>query len=185
MNKQKQIKYFKRLQQLIIENIDSPNREGCLKAMDENRQRILTSPGSSHNHQVYPGGWLKHNVDAIRLAMAIYPTFNDIMNSQPDFSRGDVVLGIFWHDWEKPFKYVDPVIQFNTSMEKQEFVFDEAEKYEINLSPIHRNIIKYIHGEGKDYDPNKKVQFPATALAHAVDTLSARVDISQSLPEMK
>jgi len=37
------------------------------------------------------------------------------------------------------------------------------------------NALKYVHGEGNDYNPEVNVQGPLAAFVHCCDTFSARV----------
>lgn len=165
------------LKNILIKHVDNPNRDGCLKLLFNNELRILQAPGSKSKHQVYPGGWLKPNVNVMRLAISMYPVLSEVMgDSVVDFSVGDVILGIFWHDMEKPRKYVSPTINFQDEKEKLKFVLNKTMEYDVRLAPVHVNIIKYIHREGSEYNPDQRVMLPATALAHAMDTISARID---------
>jgi hypothetical protein len=38
--------------------IDEPNRTGCFKILNENRQLFETIPGSTHNHQTWDGSFI-------------------------------------------------------------------------------------------------------------------------------
>lgn len=101
----------------------------------------------------------------------------DMMNADRslDFSISDVILVLFLHDLEKPFRYTEPKYEFSGDEDKKIFINDLIDKYKIILNDSHKNALMYIHGEGDDFDRIKRVQKPLAAFVHVCDVISARI----------
>lgn len=91
------------------------------------------------------------------------------------FSISDALLILYLHDIEKPFKYVPPIREFKSDNEKKEFLMEIVFKYNFKLTDDHLNALKYIHGEGDDYNPTERLQGPLAAFVHICDVASARI----------
>ena len=89
------------------------------------------------------------------------------------FSFPDVVLILFLHDLEKPFKYIEPKTKFESDNEKHAFIDSLIKNYKIKLNGNHKNALQYIHGEGDDFSPTIRKQKPLAAFVHCLDTMSA------------
>src|SRR5436190_24317867 len=87
----------------LLANIEGVNGEGCRRLYDTYRHRFEVSPGSSHNHQHWPGGYIDHVVDAMNIGAKVYDLYNSLRLLP--FSKSDVLLIVFLHDLEKPFRY--------------------------------------------------------------------------------
>ncbi len=157
----------------LLNLIDEPNRGKCLILLNDYKDRLVQSPGSLTKHQNWPGGYLDHLTETMNLAVMLYKTMND---ERPlPFSISDAILVLFLHDLEKPFKYVAPKQVFENEDTEHEFVNSLIVKYNIELSDDHRNGLKYIHGEGKDYHPTKRIAGPLAIFCHMCDFASARI----------
>lgn len=156
-----------------LERIPEPNRTGCIKLLTAHYERFAEAPGSLTKHQAWKGGYLDHLDEAMSFAEDLYPIMNQ---KRPlPFSLGSVHLVLFWHDKEKPFKYVRPCSQFPDDASKQSFIQSMMRNYAITLSADEVNALKYIHGEGRDYHPTERIMSPLAAFVHCCDVASARI----------
>lgn len=151
-----------------IQEIDEVNRKALLSYFDKHSKRIAMSPGSKASHQAWTGGYMDHISHMIQLADSIYYD-----NKEPEFwnpsnfTIGDIYLVIFLHDFEKPFRLVEPKFS-------QEDIKKEFESFGFQLNDMHLNALKYAHGENEDYIPHQRVMNELAGILHAVDVLSAR-----------
>lgn len=60
-------------------------------------------------------------------------------------------------------------------IDSEVFILTQLNNYNITLNEEQYNALKYVHGEGKDYDPYKNVQLPLAAFVHCCDVMSARI----------
>jgi hypothetical protein len=125
--------------------------------------------GSSGNHQFFPGGYYKHVSDILNYAKKMYKSFKDL-----PFSFDDVIIVLFLHDIEKPFKY-------STNKHR---LCDKADShireimiktFKLKLSEEQKAGLKHIHGEGNDYRKSERIMSPLSAFCHCCDTISARI----------
>lgn len=134
------------------------------------KKEFPDAPGSSGNHQSYPGGYYDHIADCMYNGYTLYDSF--IKDTDSEISLSDMMVVLFLHDIEKPVKY---------SMEKNMRPSDEEirilllDKFNIKLSNDIILGLKYIHGEGDDYRKDKRVMTPLCAICHCSDVISARV----------
>jgi hypothetical protein len=97
------------------------------------------------------------------------------------FSLSDVLLIIFLHDIEKPWKYelIDGKPEIKPELvdkENQErFRNEKLKEYGILLTDEQANAMKYVEGEYKDYSSKERVMHPLAALCHLADVTSARI----------
>ncbi|MCR4327077.1 MAG: hypothetical protein NUV46_00675 [Nanoarchaeota archaeon] len=163
---------FKELFQII----DEPNRSLCIKIYLKNKDKFERAKGSSFKHQSWEGGYLDHIREVMNIAALIYPILN--ARRKLTFSLSDALLVLYLHDLEKAWKYggnkkeVEEVKKFK---ENYEFVLSKTKEYNFKLNPEHLNALKYVHGEGKDYDKKKNVQGALAAFVHNCDVISARI----------
>ena len=91
---------------LLVEytnRIEEPNHSAMRRLLLAEGERIALSPGSTHNHQTWPGGYVDHMVGMIEVGQTVY----GYSRKKHAFSFGDLVLVVLLHDIEKPWKYVD------------------------------------------------------------------------------
>lgn len=160
--------------------IDEPNRSACQKILEENDKLFRTAPGSAYNHQNWPGGYFDHIREVMNIAVFLYQRLDSLRHIP--FPISDVLLVLFLHDIEKPWKYqVDPdgELRCKQALATQEAVhkFREGKlkQYGIVLNTEQENAMKYIHGEGEDHTPAKRVVGPLGAFCHICDVTSARI----------
>ena len=156
-----------------LQALAEPNKSACLALWRDNKERFEAAPGSLSKHQTWSGGYIDHVEETMDFAADL---FRSMSARRPlGFSLADVVLVLFLHDLEKPFRYVDPKAEFASDDEKKVFIDGIVEKYGIVLSDDHKNALRYIHGEGTDYSRTERLQGPLAAFAHICDVASARI----------
>lgn len=157
----------------LIDLIESKNRIGCIHLLLENEDRITESKGSECKHQAWRGGYLDHLIETMEFAKDLYTQMNT--KRRLIFTLSDAILVLFLHDLEKPFKYHNPIFSSLTDEQKFNFILDKASEHNIKLGTRHLNALKYIHGEGYDYNPKIRIQKPLAAFVHICDVASARI----------
>lgn len=155
-----------------LDLIDEPNKRRCLNMFEVYKDKFFEAPGSKVKHQAWVGGYVHHLEQTFALAEFKYEPYDQLYKL--DFSLSDAILVLFLHDLEKPFKYVDG-LEFTDDNAKLDFILKQAFIFKIKLNEKHLNGLKYIHGEGNDYDPHKNVQLPLAAFCHSCDNDSARI----------
>jgi hypothetical protein len=157
----------------LLNYIEEPNRDKCLSLFSDNKDRFEASPGSLTKHQAWTGGYIHHLEETMNFGIGLYKMMNDYR--ELDFTLSDVILVLFLHDLEKPFRYVEPKQEFSSDQDKESFIQNVITQYRIVLAPEHLNALKYIHGEGDDYSRTERVQGPLAAFVHICDVASARI----------
>lgn len=157
---------------VLIDYIDRPNRECCGNLLNENSVLMLKSPGSSHNHQAWEGGYLDHVAETMRVGHRLFYALGNIHDLP--FTLSDVMLVLFLHDLEKPWKYVAG-IKFADKRERRDFRYNKIKEYGIELTPGQINAIDYVEGEIHDYSNTERKMGPLAALCHMADIASARL----------
>lgn len=162
-------------------SIDEPNRSAMRKLLHEEGERISRAPGSTHNHQTWPGGYVDHMIGMLEFAKATFIS----LKKEPPFNFGDLVLVILLHDIEKPWKYVDHPAgtrrSFASKQEMNDFIEELLTRFGFALGNTHRNALKYAHGEGEDYLPYQRVMNELGALLHISDVYSARIEYDRRI----
>jgi len=153
-----------------FELIDDNNRKQCLSLYEFFEINCSISKGSSHNHQYWEGGYFDHIVETTDYAIKLY---SSLSNRQLPFTLSDALLILLLHDIEKPIKYSELSSKYpSDSDEIRKYLIS---KFQFNLSEEHINALKYIHGEGSDYNKSKRIMSPLSAFCHCCDIISARI----------
>lgn len=168
--------------------LEGSNLGRCMNLLNYFIEEYPDAPGSSHNHQSYPGGYYKHINDILNYAKKMYKELTKM--GKLEFSLSDAILVLFLHDIEKPIKY-SPVLVKTGVVDENGMVEEIIMEYEtesdsnirrrlinefgIELNEEHVNALKYIHGEGNDYSKDKRVMSPLCAFCHCCDVISARI----------
>lgn len=162
-------KMHPRLQPLIphIQSVDVINRAALMGVFEDHGDVIAQSPGSSGNHQAWPGGFVDHLLGMIEVSFPLWRP-----HLFPGVTWGDFVLTTCLHDIEKPWKYVTPPAGSWVPASPTHLI----ERYGFKLSEVHVNALKYAHGEGNDYRKDVRVMSPLAALLHICDIYSARIE---------
>ena len=165
----------------LLECIEDPAARGsCKRILADNRPLFEQIPGSTHNHQIWPGGYVDHVTDCMNYARHQYALLEAI--GRPlQFSCSDALLVIFLHDLEKPWRIQVDAEGNATNREgletKEQFkAFREKKlvEYGIALTADQHNALTYVEGELKNYSSAHRVMNELAAFCHAVDTWSAR-----------
>jgi hypothetical protein len=85
-----------------------PNSDALRSIVRDNAKRIMTAPGSSKNHQAWRGGYINHVIETMNIACQLYWTFERLGRDLP-FLISDVLVVMFLHDLEKPWKHFLPL----------------------------------------------------------------------------
>ena len=164
----------------LIARIDEPNRSACARIVADNRELFATVQGSAHNHQAWRGGYLDHVSEIMNIANVLYDRF--VALRPLPFSRSDLLLVVFLHDIEKPWKYelgADGQLQHKAEMQgkaaHQKFRMELLERYGVTLTAEHENGLRYAEGELADYTNKQRRMGPLAAMAHMCDVASARL----------
>lgn len=164
----------------MIRMIEEPNRSACLRILADNRKLFQTVQGSTNNHQNWPGGYFDHVQEIMNIAVVLYEQMNSI-RSLP-FSLSDLLLVVYLHDVEKPWKYElrkdgqlhhKPSMQ--TKVDHQHFRMEKLAEYKIMFTPEQENGMKYAEGELNDYTNRRRAMSPLACVAHMCDVASARL----------
>lgn len=172
----------------MIGMIDEPNRSACIRILADNRKLFQTVQGSTHNHQNWLGGYFDHVQEAMNIAIILYWQFNDIRPLP--FSLSDLLLVVFLHDIEKPWKYElgeDGQLRHRPDMQTKEdhqrFRMTKLDEYGIVFTPEQENGMKYAEGELSDYSGRRRAMGMLATVAHEADVTSARLWFDYPLAE--
>ena len=164
----------------LVAQIDEPNRSACAHILADHRALFATVPGSTHNHQAWRGGYLDHVCEVMNIARVLHDQFS-ALRPLP-FSLSDLLLVVFLHDLEKPWKYdlgADGQLQHKASMQgkaaHQRFRMEMLTRYGVVLTEAHENGLRYAEGELADYTNKQRRMGPLAAMAHMCDVASARL----------
>lgn len=133
---------------------------------------VLGAPGSGHNHQAWPGGYIDHIAETMQIAEVQYSALSSIRPLP--FSLESAMLVMFVHDLEKPWK--------QKGMSKKERAIlkkDKINEFGFVLTDDEWNGVIYAEGEIDDYSPNKRMMGRLAAFCHCCDVLSARLWFDQ------
>ena len=164
----------------LLELIDEPNRAACKRLLSENHKLFEETPGSSHNHQAWKGGYIDHITDGMNILRVLYEALAARGRPFP-FSLSDVMLVFYLHDLEKPWAYEagegDKLVRragMETKEGAQAFRLAKAREHGIVLTPDHEKGIRYAEGIVGGYSPYDRVTIPLGAFCHMGDHWSAR-----------
>jgi hypothetical protein len=164
----------------LVARIDEPNRSACARIVAEHRALFATVQGSTNNHQAWRGGYLDHVTEVMNIANVLYDQLG-ALRPLP-FSRSDILLVVFLHDIEKPWKYelgADGQLHHKAEMQgkeaHQKFRMEMLARYGVTLTAEHENGLRYAEGELADYTNKQRRMGPLAAMAHMCDVASARL----------
>lgn len=160
----------------LIELIDEPNRTYCKKLFEDEKKIFLEAKGSKTKHQYWEGGYLDHIREVMNIARNLFEALTKIR--PVEFTLSDALVVLCVHDLEKPWKYCSDKAkkeEFAKFKSSQEFVRSKVLEYNFKFSQEQWNALKYVHGEGNDYDALIRIQTPLAAFVNACDNISARI----------
>ena len=172
----------------MLEMIDEPNRSACTRILTDNRRLFQTVQGSTNNHQDWPGGYFDHVQEIMNIAVVLYERLGFIRPLP--FSLSDLLLVVYLHDVEKPWKYEfrdDGQFHYKATMQNkkdhQRFRMAKLTEYGVVFTPEQENGMKYIEGELNDYSNRHRVMGPLACAAHMCDVASARLWFDHPMQE--
>jgi 23S rRNA maturation-related 3'-5' exoribonuclease YhaM len=164
----------------LLDLIDEPNGSICKHILSDHRTLFQTVQGSTNNHQNWPGGYFDHVQEVMNIAVLLYDRLSSVRPLP--FSVSDLLLIVYLHDIEKPWKYElreDGQLHFRASLQNKEdhqrFRMAKLAEYGIVLTPEQDNGLKYVEGEQSDYSHRRRVMGPLACVAHMCDVCSARL----------
>lgn len=164
----------------MLEMIDEPNRTACRRMLADNRKLFQAAQGSTNNHQNWPGGYFDHVQEIMNIAVVLYERLNSLRPLP--FSLSDLLLVVYLHDVEKPWKYElreDGQLHHKATLQSKEdhqrFRMAKLAEYGISFTPEQENGMKYAEGELDDYTNRRRVMEPLACVAHMCDVCSARL----------
>lgn len=160
----------------LLALIDEPNRTACQRILYENRSVFETVPGSRHNHQAWPGGYIDHITDGLNYARHLY-SFDAAFGRPMPFSLSDALLVFFLHDLEKPWREemnTHAKGSHATKAERQVFREQKFAQYGVSLTAEQANGLMYVEGEILHHSATERVMNELASFCHKVDNWCAR-----------
>ena len=157
----------------LLKLIDNENRNQCIDFYEFILLKCGEAKGSSHNHQNWKSGYFDHIDEVFKYCISLYEMLSK--DRELNFSLSDALLVLFLHDIEKPIKYSRASEYITHNINDSEVKDYFIKKFGFNLSEEHKIALKYIHGEGDDYQKDKRVMTPLCAFCHCCDVISARI----------
>ncbi|SRR3989339_110563 len=164
----------------LVNMIEPVYRNGCTSILEENCVLFEQAAGSTHNHQTWVGGYIDHVTEVMNIAVILYECMNNV-RCLP-FSLSDILLVLFLHDIEKPWRFEDDgsggkrnVSGLENKEGRHSFRLVKLVEYGIYLTPDQMNALTYVEGEHKDYSAEHRVMNPLAAFCHMCDVASARI----------
>lgn len=164
----------------LLQFIDEPNQVACRELLDENEPLFKLVQGSVHNHQAWPGGYFDHVQEIMNIAVKLYIMFKSLRPLP--FSLSSLLLVVFLHDIEKPWKYeigedgrLQHRAEFSGKSDDHDFRMEKILAYGITLTDDELNGLKYAEGELHDYSNRERKMGSLAALVHMADVGSARL----------
>ena len=160
--------------------IDEPAQGICRRILADHRPLFERTPGSTHNHQTWQGGYIDHVTDGMNYARNLYALDSAFGRPLP-FSLSDVLLIFFLHDLEKPWRILVDAkgVASNRPCLDTKEAFKSFREHKLaedglTLTPHQLNGLPYVEGEGKDYSSTQRIMNELAAFCHKVEVWSAR-----------
>lgn len=157
----------------LITLLAPADRAAATTVLADHQALLQTAFGSAYNHQAWPGGWWQHTEEVMNLGLVLYATLSQLRPLP--FSRADLLVCLFLHDLEKPWRWRDDWEVIVSHGAKQDWRIQLATRYGFILTPERINAINYAEGEKDDYRADRRVMNELAALVHTCDSLSARL----------
>lgn len=162
----------------LIKQLKGPKKEVVESIYVSFEKKFKTLPGSIKKHQAWRGGYEDHIEEVMNIAELLYKSMSKVRKLE--FSLDSALFVLFLHDYDKLERYkmsgrgkFSRKSEYKNLADHMQKVLREDYKYEIPEEEY--NAIKYTHGEGSDYSPDKRVMEPLAAFVHSCDTISARI----------
>ena len=168
----------------MLDMVEEPAASSCKRLLQENQVLFSKALGGSHNHHTWKGGYLDHIQESMNIGIVLYLAFKEIRPLS--FSLSDVLLVLFLHDLEKPWRYTQDkktTSEMGTTQKRHLFRSRKIQEYGITLTSDQENAMRYVDGELDDYTPLKRMMKPLATLCHLADISSARIWFDHPLLE--
>lgn len=164
----------------MLKHVSLERQDLCRDLMAKHRDRLKAAPGSGGAHHAWPGGYLEHVLQCMRLAVDL----RLVLPRPAAVSVQDAVLVMFLHDLEKPWRYVAPVDPraAGSKNERGSFRDELIRGAGIVLTDGQAEAVRHVEGEGDDYVPGGRAMSPLAAFCHACDVISARILFDEGRP---
>jgi len=156
--------------------LDPTRRAICVEIFSRYKDHFETLPGSRGKHQAWPGGLLDHVIEVMNIACLLHGVMET--KRHLPFSLADALFVLFLHDHDKLKRYPSGGVaaeagsgQCTADEVREELIREHA----YTLSDAEYNALKYVHGEGQDYSPERRIMAVLAAFVHGCDTVSARI----------
>ncbi len=164
----------------LVGLMHEPARGGVLRLLEQHRERFESTPGSSHNHQAWPGGYLDHVREVMNVCVVLYASLG-ALRPLP-FTLSDALLVAFVHDIEKPWKYErgeHGALRHASNMQGKDahhtFRRELLANAGVELTAEQENGVRFAEGEMGAYSNRKRAMGPLAAFCHLADVTSARL----------
>lgn len=164
----------------LLDLVDAPQRDGCRALLARHAADMATAPGSSHNHQAWPGGYLDHVQEAMNAAVMLYEALS--AHRPLEHSLSDALVVMFLHDLEKPWAYETNAEGVRVRKPEladkdgqQAFRLRTAKECGLELREEQANAMRYVEGEIGSYSNRHRAMSPLAAFCHLCDVTSARI----------
>jgi hypothetical protein len=163
----------------LLSLITQPKRDICLRILEDHRLAMEQAPGSQHNHQAWPGGYIDHVVEVMNIAYQLYWTLSHCR--ELPFSFSDALVALFLHDLEKAFPAeIDQRVKdghYERKYAKWQIRWEKIQQYTgkelLGLDVI--NAIDYAEGENDEYTNQSRKMGQLATFVHICDVVSARL----------
>ena len=172
----------------LLDLVDPPQRDGCRALLASHAAAIAAAPGSSHNHQAWPGGYLDHVQEAMNVAVVLYAAL--AAHRPLEHSLSDALVVVFLHDLEKPWAY--ELDATGTKVRKpaladkdgqQAFRIATATASGLALTEGQIDAMRFVEGELGHYSNKRRTMSPLAAFGHLCDVTSARIWFDHPKPD--
>ncbi|MBI2482852.1 hypothetical protein HYV74_01580 [Candidatus Uhrbacteria bacterium] len=164
----------------MLEMISEPNRTACRRLLEHLRAHHAGAPGSTHNHQAWPGGYLDHIRECMNLVIQFYHLLS-ALRRQP-YALSDALLVSFLHDIEKPWaivRHADGTYERTSDLQpkpaQHAFRIEQIRAFGIILTAEQEDALRYVEGEIGVYSEHQRHMSPLAACCHCADVASARI----------
>jgi len=163
----------------LLSQVPPEQYEGCRRLWMDHAELFERAYGASDNHHAWPGGYLDHVYQTMRLAGELYRAIDGLSHYNLSFSLADALLVLFLHDVEKPFRHewASPGLSSVHMTKEGRKIWRENKiaAYGIKLTEEQTNALRYAEGEGDDYRSDRRVMNELAAFVHMCDVASARI----------
>lgn len=173
----------------LLGMIEGSNGDACRRIHEDYRDKFEAGLGSSHNHQFWPGGYVDHVTEAMNIGLLLHKSFG--VQRPLTFPASDILLVVYLHDLEKPFKYFihddGQLYRRNDLLQKdadEAFKREIIERYGITLTNTQENALEFVEGiRDHKYQKSRRVMGELAVLCHMADLASARLWYNHPLAE--